>query len=398
MVLLPSDSHARNYLLYKATMSSPAQDPADPLVAATRIQSRINAIQLRLESARTDPGLRPEDFTLRDTLVDRHRDLSNRFSLTWLVKVEQHEQDLFDRARGTTSSAEQTIKQLQAQVVNATSELEASRSRLAENPASAVGQASRLEQQAQAIAQLEERIEGARLTVAKGQQEMARINQARIANAREAAAVLPALREEVDALLSDTVALYERLQDRRQLTAADNVVTKNREEFAEARTYHRERAVNLLWGAVAVPFLLAALVVANLIWGEKLRLVTPEGHVDWPLVLLVFGGRISIVAALAWLVAFLGRLHARHSQQAVSYQNRLAALDIATMLLQHDRAEGRSATLRQMSAFYLTKGDNAFLGADPKELAPHDVEKWVKAVTGPMEGIVKALGRSDSKG
>jgi hypothetical protein len=217
--------------------------------------------------------------------------------------------------------------------------------------------------------------------------------------ARTPSAELDAARKEVDELLEEAAALYDEATRNRTLAAAGETVTANAAQFIVALKHHQKQASNFFWatclGALAfVVFVLVSFVsppqcVASL--GSPLVASSNVNGVDWPHVLVVLGGRLSIIIGAGWLVVFLGKLHARHSQQAVSYQDRLAGLDVIGMMLQHGTQATREKTLERMTSFYLTQDDNAFRDPPTREPSLRDVERLLRTITKPVGEAVKAV-------
>lgn len=114
-------------------------------------------------------------------------------------------------------------------------------------------------------------------------------------------------------------------------------------------------------------------------------------------ILMVLGGRLSIIAGGAWVIGFLGKLHSRHSQQAVSYQDRLAGMDVIRMILQHGSHDTSNATLRRMTDFYLTQEDNAFRDPPSRDPNLNDVRKLLTTITEPVGKAVESVAAGIGK-
>lgn len=173
---------------------------------------------------------------------------------------------------------------------------------------------------------------------------------------------------DLEAHLAALMGLVEKARRlHEEATRGDSLAEKGQEriearrtEFEDALRYHREQARLLLWFA-GVATVLALLAAAWLFGLFGAAVVAPRSGgpelADW----VHLGGRLSLVFGAGAAVNFLGILHSRHAQQAVWYQDRLAGLDLAVMLLHYGTSGTREEILRQMTKTYLECSKNAFV-------------------------------------
>ena len=215
-----------------------------------------------------------------------------------------------------------------------------------------------------------------RLPVLQGRHETAKAGLA--ARLKQPEMRLDQARSEMDSVMGLAAALYkEAIAGRSLAEAGVATVEVNRTEFESARNYHRQQARRLYWATLigAGLFLCAVWIVfgnhATPAWlGDLVKNAPPEPAPStenasesvpvWILAFLLFGGRLSVLLGAGWLVVFFGRLHSRHAQQAISYQDRVAGLDAAKMIIHYGSPAGREETLRRMVSTYLALDDNAF--------------------------------------
>lgn len=241
-------------------------------------------------------------------------------------------------------------------------------------------------------------------TVAKGKLDaaMRQVDEALEARRGE----LEGYRAAAEQLSDRSRALYEEVTKGRTLAETGEMIDVNADQFDKAMTHHRDEARLLLVATLAAVLVLAYAVfkVFNLDHAAELvPKVVPKGSIlEFPKpgldhVLMVFGGRISVVAGAAWVVAFLGKLHARHSQQAVSYQDKKAGLGVIGVLVQHGTQETREATMKRMTEFYFTQDDNAFREPPTREATLKDVRKLLTTMTEPVGKAVESIATGIGK-
>lgn len=205
-------------------------------------------------------------------------------------------------------------------------------------------------------------------------------------------------RQKVDQLLEDARRLYDEATRNRSLAAAGETVATNTAQFKSALAHHQGQARNLFWLTLASAIAFAAFIAIVFLHAPTGEMTAAsDGKIDWPHALVVLGGRLSIVIGGGWLVTFIGRLHSRHSQQSVSYQDRLAGMDVIGLLLQHGTQETRDAMMKRITEFYLSQDDNAFRDLPTREPSLRDVERLLRSVTKPVAEAVKAVGGKLSK-
>lgn len=229
-----------------------------------------------------------------------------------------------------------------------------------------------------------------RKTQQEEQAKFERIAESPLASLNEA-------RKEADQLNEDSKALYDEATKDRTLAAVGEAVDSNRQQFIAALAHHQSEARKLFWFMLASSTAFAGLVVLSFLMLPSTAIAS-DGKTDWAHVLVVLGGRLSIILGAAWLVAFVGKLHSRHSQQAVSYQDRLAGIDVIGMMLQHGTQTTRDVTLKRMTEFYLTQEDNAFRDPPTRDATLKDVSRLLTTVTEPVSKAVESIATSISKG
>jgi hypothetical protein len=211
--------------------------------------------------------------------------------------------------------------------------------------------------------------------------------------------VLDGIAPEVDELAAQVNDLHlEAIQNTSLARAGEQVVSVNREEFARGRDYHRRHALGLLIGMV----LLAGAGAAGVIWlfgaWPAPGASASADHTEaWIHLGLVLGGRFSVLVGLGWLLVFVGRMHSRHAQQAVSYQERLAGLDAAKMVIHHGTGKVREHLLLHLTSTYLSMEGNAFRERRPRARARFSLRELrtvTRAIadvrgTGPVQSSAK---------
>ncbi|REG32228.1 hypothetical protein ATI61_105556 [Archangium gephyra] len=76
---------------------------------------------------------------------------------------------------------------------------------------------------------------------------------------------------------------------------------------------------------------------------------------------LLFGGRIALLALVAWALRYVGNLHRAHSEQSVIYQDRRAALGIIqSMINSATESDQRREMLKLLAERYLDFEQSAF--------------------------------------
>jgi hypothetical protein len=163
-------------------------------------------------------------------------------------------------------------------------------------------------------------------------------------------------------------ALFAEAAGRETAWTAWQGVEPSRDELRNGVNFHREEAK---WTRNAM-LVVAAAVVALLMWTALTFETKTRTAADIALFLSI---RAGLVAVLAGLVVFMGKLHSRHSQQGVIYQEKLAGLDAVRMIVANANAETIRGVVQQMAKTYLRAEADAFRGAH------HDADAgWREAV------------------
>lgn len=179
----------------------------------------------------------------------------------------------------------------------------------------------------------------------------------------ERGSLLEASLDAVLELHDDAAALYRRAEDETRLREEGSALqADDLAEFSDARNYHRKQAVYLLaaLGGVLIGGIGLVVYVFGLVSPNSVISTSAEGPHGWAELVLVFGGRVSILAFVGWCLAFLGRLHSAHAAQAVTYQDRVSGLRAGELILRRGSREGRRAVISTMAQSYLALDRNAF--------------------------------------
>ncbi len=132
-------------------------------------------------------------------------------------------------------------------------------------------------------------------------------------------------------------------------------------EFQEASAHHRDQAQYMLWAMVFI-IIAGAAAIAWLFGDLKIECIGKfPGQVETFTIIerlvLTGVGRIAVLALIAWSLAYIGSLHRSHSEQAVLYHDRKAALGVITNLM-------RAATDLQQKHDLLQSIARGYLGFD----------------------------------
>jgi uncharacterized membrane protein (DUF485 family) len=202
--------------------------------------------------------------------------------------------------------------------------------------------------------------------------------------------------------LLDSVGLYERNITRSKEVderAAVDFESKAT-EFQTAADYHRKQAVMIFW-TMAVTVVMAALVIIVLFLGVWSSFVpplnTPTANDRIERAILVGVGRIAILSFFAWALRYLGSLHKSHSEQAVLYLDRKAALGVAAnMLRASPELEQKRQLLQTLARGYLDFEQNAFRVGIKQPIESSDIDlKQLRKLTQalqPLLDTIKSVG------
>jgi hypothetical protein len=133
----------------------------------------------------------------------------------------------------------------------------------------------------------------------------------------------------------------------------------NRQELVEARSHHRIQSFVMLAALVSLTAIAACLAIQ--IFSSPVLHDKGVSDVEQFVSLAMRATlRISSLAALGWFASFVARQYSRHSQQAVSYTDRLAALDAIDLVLEYGAPGSKEEGLRALVSAYLSEHSNAF--------------------------------------
>lgn len=173
--------------------------------------------------------------------------------------------------------------------------------------------------------------------------------------------------EQINGLYENVNALYEESLDEQYQTKRIRVVSEiDKSEFEKARNFHRSQAnkILILLGFILVFSLFIILYIFNYIKWLPINNIVIQNNIpnnsDLYHYIVQFGGKISILFGLGWLMKFLGSLHSSHAEQAVSYQDRLAGISVSELIITSGRSTVREKILLEMADTYLTLKQNAF--------------------------------------
>lgn len=189
------------------------------------------------------------------------------------------------------------------------------------------------------------------------------------AQAAEARAELnPALTD----IAEESRLLVEEIRGLHALVSGNPIEEKVRERFVVNRTelekgrkHHQDQSYLMLFALLAL--VLSGIVFAFLFFKEDVPGGPPE------VLVLHATLRVSVLFAIGWLAAFVGRQYSRHSEQSVSYTDRLAALDAIDLVLEFGAPASKEESLRLLIQAYLSERSNAFRPGEPDPKAPAEV-------------------------
>lgn len=129
-------------------------------------------------------------------------------------------------------------------------------------------------------------------------------------------------------------------------------------ELRTAVAHHRSQARRIFWVMIGT----AAVSIVVVIYESMHQSASVGGQSTscGQLAAALLAGRLPVVAGAGGLVACLGRLHRRHTQQAVYYEDRLVGLHASGVIVSCASTEGREQVLQQMATTLLSLNANAF--------------------------------------
>lgn len=205
----------------------------------------------------------------------------------------------------------------------------------------------------------------------------------------------------MNGIAEDARLLLEEARGLYALTVGNPIEEKTRERFVvnrvelvEARSHHRTQSLVMLVTLVALTGLAGYLATAFF----SSPIVRDQGVSDVEAVVSLAMRatlRVSILAALGWFASFVGRQYSRHSQQAVSYTDRLAALDAIDLVLEYGAPGSKEEGLRALVSAYLSEHSNAFRTIEPTSRTAtevvHDSVKILDPLLKRAGTVLKAL-------
>lgn len=208
---------------------------------------------------------------------------------------------------------------------------------------------------------------------------------------------LDAAAADLDDLIVRARTLYQEAISSQSLAVAGAAtIDVNRDEFKQGRDYHRNQAIWMLIllglataaASTAVYFLFVEFPTHLPVNGEH-PVPTSDASRLWLEGALLLGGRFSVLLGIGWLLVYIGTMHARHAQQAIWYQDRLAGLDAAKMVLHYGSLPARENLLNQLVTTYLSAETNAF--RDPPTIRADGSMDEVVRLMRALRPLLKAL-------
>lgn len=140
------------------------------------------------------------------------------------------------------------------------------------------------------------------------------------------------------------------------------------EDFATAATFHRSEARRLYWGIAILLIITVGTIYLAFLSANEFRfpkdlppVLSTSSAAVVAVLLLPGAGKIALLFFLGWALKHLGELHKSHSEQAIIYLDRRAALGVAKNLLANaPDLQQKQELLRNLSAGYLNFEQNAF--------------------------------------
>jgi hypothetical protein len=197
---------------------------------------------------------------------------------------------------------------------------------------------------------------------------------------------------------------------------------ENTGDFSEAESHHRSQArlmfvavfVLLAVSAVAVHWLFLSVSTPAEVGGPQVVGAEPnvastsllkqsQTILNIERIMIMATGRLAILLFLAWAVKYLADLHRAHSEQAIIYRDRRAALGVAELLLNATpELQQKREILKTLTEVYLDLERTAFVRKPQHEVAsPESFDSQVKRMkeaVGVVEPILDAVGKVAKRG
>jgi hypothetical protein len=192
---------------------------------------------------------------------------------------------------------------------------------------------------------------------------------------QEATADVLRIRDDVDQLLTDVGEYDKSIAQGLVVTErAKAQIEQDVKDFDEANKYHVEQATGSLKALVVFAVLSAVATVGVFLWLPVSGSAASGTAATVEKAVLTGVGRIALLLFLGWTIRYLGGLHRSHSEQAVLYRDRKAALGVAKILLQSsERVEHKQEVLQTMTRTYIDFERNAFRAVAPQASRSDDV-------------------------
>lgn len=234
---------------------------------------------------------------------------------------------------------------------------------------------------------------------AQQQKEQVRFNEEmapiRIGQASDA---MIEIEQEMQSLLDRAGALEKEIASGASVELVQNAKAEFQSktaDFSSAEVHHKSQARKLFWAMMGVIVLATVAVYVLFIY-----LAADPGNVERIVALAT--GRIAILVFLGLALKYLADLHRAHSEQAIIYCDRKAALTVAEVLLRATpELEQKRAVLKTLADIYLNFEDSAFVARRPKlRDAEEDVDVQIKRMKDVIEGmkpVLDAIGKVAEK-
>lgn len=135
-------------------------------------------------------------------------------------------------------------------------------------------------------------------------------------------------------------------------------------EFEKSSDYHRRQGLVLLIAMVAI-VMLGAAAIACLFLNIPVEVKGAVGELErfkaFESVVLTGAGRIAVLGLIAWALSYVGGLYRVHSEQAVLYRDKRAALGVVTNVLRAaETPKHKHKLLQSVARGYLRFEHSAF--------------------------------------
>jgi len=346
------------------------------------IQGRLRYVNATLNALSARPGLAPELSDSCESLRARITDVTARHAETW-GQINQP----------TLAAAKQKVVPLRNHATQLKAQKDATEQQAAQisaNPAAA-GQVAQLRAQAATL--------GTQASQAESTAKAAEDEVASLLRDQEKALSAPndtldALAKELESLHRQSNDLLEEVNGREKAWGAWQGVEPRRDELRDGVKFHRGEAT---WQRRTMLILAFAVGVLLIETSHDFNASTTSAI----LVGLFIGVRATCAAVLTGLIVFSGKLHTRHSRQAVIYQEKLVGLDVVQMVVVNSNAETVRGIVQRLARTYLRAPADAFRDAhqdaDASWGATLKLAKKAASLQGTMRGEAEQPGKPGRK-